>query len=115
MSKYKYRICEKDAMFCFELLPNNSNTQPVARSSLYNTYDDAIRGIEKFKLYMANNKKEALTSKFIHVKGNCFQFQINFGVSNEEYLVARTCEKYNLKKAEIRLRNNYSASLRCDL
>ncbi len=115
MSKYKYRICKKSALYWFELLPNNSNTQPVARSSLYNTYGDTIQGIEAFKQYMANNEKKTLTSEIIHIKGNCFQLRINFGLSNEEYLIARTCEKYNLKKAEKRLRNNYSSSLRYDL
>ena len=115
MSQYKYRICEQNAVFWFELLPNNSNTQPVAQSSPYNTYDDAVKGIERFKLYMAKNNKVALASEIIHVKGNCFQLRINFSLLYKEYVIARACEKYNLKEAERRLRNNYSVFLRRDL
>lgn len=37
MSNYKYRICH-EKKFWFELLPNNNNTEPVASSSLYDTY-----------------------------------------------------------------------------
>ena len=44
MSKYKYRICHAEK-FWFELLPNNNNNQPVATSSLYDTYDEAANGV----------------------------------------------------------------------
>ncbi len=115
MSKYKYRICQQDEFFWFELLPNNSNTQPVAKSSPYNSYNEAVKGVDTFKKYMDRNVKGTLDSEVIVTPENRFQFRIYFSPSRKEFLTARACEKYNLKEAERRIRENYLVFLRREL
>lgn len=114
MSNYKYRICH-EKKFWFELLPNNNNTEPVASSSLYDTYDEAVNGLDRFKKYMAKNINEKLNSENIFIKGNCYQFRIYFDPTKKEFITARSCEKFNLKKTEKRIRNNFLVFLRRDL
>ena len=114
MSNYKYRICE-NKKFWFELLPNNNNTQPVASSSIYDTYDEAVSGLDHFKKYMARNENNLLDCENLFVKGNLYQYRIFFTDSHREYITARSCEKFNLKYTEQRIRKNYLVSLRRDL
>ena len=114
MSKYKYRICYEEK-FWFELLPNNSNTQPVAWSSFYSTYEEALRGIDMFKTYMRSNVQGALDSEKIAVGNNRFQYRIFFSSSHTEFLTVRACAKARLQEAERRIRQNCFGCLRLDL
>ena len=114
MPKYKYRICHEEK-FWFELLPNNSNSQPVAKSSLYNTYNDAAKGMEKFRLYIAGNHDKALDTENILIKGNSYQLCIYFDLSHNEFIKCRVCEKFKLKEYERRVRENYQVFHRREL
>ena len=114
MAKYKYRICYKEK-FWFELLPNNNNSQPVAKSSLYDTYDEALKGIDTFRLYMANNVKQTIDAENIFIKGNSYQLCIYFNNLHEEFLKCRICARFELKETEKRIIDNYLVQHRKDL
>lgn len=115
MARYKYRICKEDGKYRFELLPNNSNDKCVAKSSLYDTFDDAIKGIEAFKMYMSQKGNEKLNTEFIHYQDNNYILYIYFGASHDVFVRYRICPRYNLTKAEQRIRENYLAPIRRDL
>ena len=114
MTKYKYRICNNEK-FWFELLPNNNNNQPVAKSSPYNTYDDAVKGVDTFKKYVAKNFQETWDSENIPVSKNWFEYRIYFGDSREEFITTRAYQRFKLKDVKIRIKKNYLAPLRRDL
>ena len=114
MSKYKYRICHEEK-FWFELLPNNSNSQYVAKSSLYDTYDEAEKGLEKFRLYMARASKHPLDSENIHIQGNSYQFCVYFDVSHKEFIKCRICKRFELKESERKIQDNYQVFHRQNL
>ena len=114
MATYKYRICRKEN-FQFELLPNNNNSQPVAKSSPYNTYNEALEGIENFRLYMASNDKQMIDMENIFIKGNGYQLCIYFDTSRKEFLKCSICQKFELKAKQKRIFDNYLAPHRKDL
>lgn len=114
MSEHKYRICRNEK-FWFELLPNNHNSQPVVQSSLYDTYDETIKGINKFKMYMLKHTDDELDFENIFMKANSYQYRIYFDLSHNEHISARICERFNLRKTRKRIRDNYAVSIRYDL
>ena len=71
--------------------------------------------MERFKRYMALNANKPLDSENIFIKGNSYQFCVYFTTLHDEFIKSRTCEKFNLKKAERRLRENYQVHLRPEL
>ena len=114
MSKYKYRICHEEK-YWFELLPNNSNSQPVAKSSLYNTYGEALKGMENFRLYIAGNHNKAIDTEDILIEGNRYQLCIYFDTSHNEFIKCRVCKRYELKECERIVRENYQVIHRLEL
>jgi len=116
MTKYKYRINKQDDNTdWFELLPNNNNSQPVALSSCYNSFEEAKNGITRFRDYVATHIDRPFRTENIPANENKYFYRIYFN-GNYEFLTKKfACKRHELKKAEEKIRKNYHAPFRADL
>lgn len=114
MKSYKYRIVH-DEKWHFELLPNNSNGQYVARSSDYESKEDALEGIRKLKAYLDNEPKSDIQEhirqeKRTKVYRRSFAFFRNECISTREYVT-----RVNSVKGIQNIMAHYNAPLCSDL
>ena len=117
MTKYKYRIIGMKKQWRFDLLPNNSNTQYVACSGIYDSFDKARSGIDSFKHYMKNIEKEENPNiEIVDVSSGKTELWIGYMYfSNCEKVETRKHSKYETEKALVRVKNNFMANFRQDL
>lgn len=115
MAKYKYRLV-KEEQWHFELLPNNSNECYVAKSGNYKSKDKALAGMEKFKSFLNEKRKEEIENKVIIGSNDKGKPVSIFKFSNTEHFETRTqVNSYELKRAANRVIKNYNADLRAEL
>lgn len=114
MRSYKYRIV-RDEKWHFELLPNNSNRQYVARSNDYESKGGALEGICKLKAYLNSNPEIDVREYVFQVKGQKTYCK-GFMFYRDEHIYTR---KYiDLESSNEGLQNillHYNSSLRSDL
>lgn len=114
MRSYKYRIVH-DEKWHFELLPNNSNRQYVARSSDYESKEDALEGIRKLKTYLDNKpeidiQEHIIQNNKLKMYRRSFVFLQNECISTRKYVT-----RVNSIKGIQNIMVHYNSSLRSDL
>lgn len=114
MRSYKYRIVH-DEKWHFELLPNNSNRQYIARSSDYESKEDALEGIRKLKAYLDNEPKIDIQEHILR-NNKMKMYRRSFAFFQNEYISTRKYEtRVNSIKGIQNIMTYYNSSLRSDL
>ncbi len=118
--KYKYRFVNENG-YRFELLPNNSNNCPVGYSGNYETYDQAIEGLKKFKNYMANKNQNDIVYDMktpiqipSRIRGK-YQGGFCFGDSKEMFYTRAYYQRNQIKVCIDRVLNHYNSDIHGDL
>lgn len=116
MAKYKYRMVQNKG-WRFELLPNNSNHQYVGHSDKYPTKEDMLDGLNKFKSFMrAKREKIKYQQSIVESKESNLYFAFFvFSKNNERFFTRNYYHKSEIKKAIIRVSNNFDTGIRNDL
>lgn len=114
MRSYKYRIV-RDEKWHFELLPNNSNRQYVARSSDYESKEDALEGIQKLKAYLDNEPKIDIQEHILqNQKSKMYRRSFAF-FQNECIYTRKYVTRVNSVKGIQNIMAHYNSSPRSDL
>ena len=116
MAKYKYRIV-KDGNWRFELLPNNSNLQYVGRSEGYQTKEEMLGGLNRFKNFLRKNQTDILYNKeTVKKDNNTFYYAyLVFSDNNEKFYTREYWHKYEPDNSIERIINNFDSNVRNDL
>ena len=62
-----YKIIQTDGKWLFQLFPNNNNYQEVGSSELFDSYEECIAGITRFRNLILDNHVNSLDSNFVSV------------------------------------------------
>ena len=62
-----YKINQKNGKWLFQLFPNNSNRQEVGSSMLFDSYEECVAGVAKFRNLILENHINSLDSTFVSV------------------------------------------------
>ena len=108
MGYYKYFIRFHEGQYYFGLYPNNNNTQAIAISGDYPSYEDAKEGI-----YMLKQMLQSSPDSFLSYKGeDGYYFELK---PNKYDLVFRRelalTHRYEIDDCIQRVYGNYNASL----
>ncbi len=117
-SGYKYRLGYQ-GKWRFELLPNNNNTQPVAKSDGYDSKEQVLLALQNFKEYLRTAEHEKIKIEFCKASKDSFQnkhyacFEIS--PDGKKIYTRRYQEKSQPKLGIERIFKNFDVPIRDDL
>lgn len=62
-----YRITENNQKWQFHLIPNNNNDQPIGHSPDYDTKDECIVALSKFKIWVKLNQIDSIKPGYVEI------------------------------------------------
>jgi len=62
-----YKIDQQEGKWMFQLFPNNSNRQEIGSSALFDSYEECVAGVAKFRNLVLENHINSLASTFVSV------------------------------------------------
>ena len=110
---YKYIFGKKGEHWRFQLMPNNSNTQPVAVSCIYDSKGKAFEGLRRFQNFMQSeySRSKVLFHLSQKTSGEYVSFQIFFA-ENEYLESARAYQKREVNNGLKRVETRYNAPIK---
>lgn len=101
-----YKVCQTDGKWYFKLIPGNSKRQEVAKSKLFESYDQCVNGVQQFRKLVIDNNINSLESSFVRlVEGDDF-LCIEYCVDGEMLVQGR---HYNATHREDHCKENVAS------
>ena len=99
------------------MLPNNSNEQCIGHSCDYQTKEEMLDGLKRFKEFLRQNKNGISYMNEIFTKGKHIYHYAFFVFSdkNEKFYTAKYWHKYETDNSIERIKNNFEVDIRDDL
>lgn len=114
---YKYRLVKEDE-WRFELLPNNSSIQPVGRSGMYKTKQEAMEGMKRLKIFLLKTNFEEISYEIAELplsRSRQYQGFFQFSEMGEMFYTTRYEQLSEVEKGIKRISKNYNAEYRNEL
>lgn len=110
---YKYKIVFEEEWY-FKLYPNNSDTNCVGISSGYNSYDEAIQGLRRFKDFFADKCEVNydIIDKIASCQTKKYSGIFVFSNKNETFRTRFYEQRYEVKSGIKRILNNYDSHIK---